>query len=143
MPSFCYAVSTKLYSWTVRGLSPFSLVVTRNLTVIKAEVTILYRFPFIWNIFGRIFAFFQYLFLLNVCDFFSSPTIWSNEGKTMLKTFQFSEIISNSLRENKSLNFLNNNRNESNGSQSELRISKIWFTCMFTIKGLCLLLMES
>lgn len=43
------------------------------------------------------------------------------------KIILFSEIISNSLKENKSLNFLNNNRNESNGSQSKLRISKIWF----------------
>ena len=43
----------------------------------------------------------------------------------------FSEIISNSLKENKSLNLLNNNMNESKGSQSELRIRKICFTCIY------------
>lgn len=57
---------------------------------------------------------------------------WRNDENLFLnagfyKIILFSEIISNSLKENKSLNFLNNNRNESNGSQSKLRISKIWF----------------
>ena len=55
---------------------------------------------------------------------------WRNDENLFLnagfyKIILFSEIISNSLKENKSLNFLNNNRNESNGSQSKLRISKI------------------